>query len=54
MADTDATMADASGAAAPRPAVKKGAVDYAALEADVQAQLQVAAQVRASTPARAV
>ena len=44
----DATMADAGeGAAAPRPSAKKGAVDYAALEADVQAQLQVAAQARA-------
>ena len=44
----DATMADAAdGAAAARPSVKKGTVDYAALEADVQAQLQVAAQARA-------
>ena len=44
----DATMADAAdGAAAAHPSVKKGAVDYAALEANVQAQLQVAAQARA-------
>ena len=43
----DAPMADAAeGAAAARPSAKKGAVDYAALEADVQAQLQVAAQAR--------
>ena len=41
-------MADAGeGAAAARPSAKKGAVDYVALEADVQAQLQVAAQARA-------
>jgi hypothetical protein len=46
----DATMADAAADGAPpapRPAAKKGTVDYAALEADVQAQMQVAAQARA-------
>jgi hypothetical protein len=52
----DATMADAAADGAPpapRPAAKKGTVDYAALEADVQAQLQVAAQARAPPRVRA-
>ena len=49
VAMADAPMADAegapSGSAAPAP-TKKGKVDYAAIEADVQAHLQAAAQVR--------
>ncbi len=41
-------MADAEDVVArPAGAAKKGKVDYVALEADVQAQLQVASQVRA-------
>ena len=44
----DAAMADAEDVVArPAGAAKKGKVDYVALEADVQAQLQVASQVRA-------